>query len=199
MSTLVHETDKYYTWGRIGVASHMSSLNVVSSNIRNQFNLSVENGWNRNLETEATYERYLYDYFRVFGGVNVENFRQQLPAPLTEPGAGGRMVTKTDAKAVVGIRFLTPYLFSLDARIDNQLRPRLSLGRKIMVLPRLLVSGYYEYQADFGWVNTLDNNRRFAKEVVWRTGAEYLLSRNFSLMGSYDNRFGGGGGLSYRF
>ena len=48
-------------------------------------------------------------------------------------------------------------------------------------------------------MNTLDNNRRFAKEVVWRIGAEYLLSRNFSLMGSYDNRFGGGGGLSYRF
>jgi len=135
----------------------------------------------------------------VFGGVNVENFRQQLPGPLTEPGAAGRMVTKTDVKAVVGVRFLTPYLFSLDARIDNQLRPRLSLGRSIMVMPRLLVSGYYEYQADFGWVNTLDNNRRFAKEIVWRTGAEYLLSRNFSLMGSYDNRFGGGGGLNLLF
>lgn len=198
-STAVRGTNQYYTWGLLGVASHMGSLNLMSSNIRNQFNLSVENGWNRNMETEATYERYLYDYFRVFGGVNVENFRQQLPSPLTEPGTAGRMVTKTDAKAVVGIRFLTPYLFSLDARIDNQLRPRLSLGRKIMVLPRLLVSGYYEYQADFGWVNTLDNNRRFAKEVVWRTGAEYLLSRNFSLMGSYDNRFGGGGGLNLRF
>ncbi|MFD1470271.1 multicopper oxidase domain-containing protein [Hymenobacter caeli] len=198
-STAVHGTDRYYTWGRLDAASHMGSLNLMSSNIRNQFNLSVENGWNRNMETEATYERYLYDYFRVFGGVNVENFRQQLPAPLTEPGTAGRMVTKTDVKAVVGVRFLTPYLFSLDARIDNQLRPRLSLGRKIMVLPRLLVSGYYEYQADFGWVNTLDNNRRFEKEVVWHTGADYLLSRNFSLMGSYDNRFGGGGGLSYRF
>ncbi|MET4075940.1 multicopper oxidase domain-containing protein [Hymenobacter sp. UYCo722] len=198
-STLVHETNRYYTWGMLGVASHMGNLNLVSSNVRNQFNLSVENGWNRNMESEATYERYLYDYFRVFGGVNVENSRQQQPAPLTEPGATGRMVTKTTTTAVVGVRFLTPYLFSLDARIDNQLRPRLSLGRQIMVLPRLLVSGYYEYQADFGWVNKLDNNRRFAKEVVWRSGAEYLLSRNFSLMGSYDSRFGGGGGLNLRF
>jgi FtsP/CotA-like multicopper oxidase with cupredoxin domain len=198
-STLVHETNKYYTWGMLGVASHMGTLNLVSSNIRNQFNLSVENGWNRNMETEATYERYLYDYFRVFGGVNVENNRQRLPAPLTEPGATGRMVTTTTTTAVVGVRFLTPYLFSLDARIDNQLRPRLSLGRTIIVMPRLLVSGYYEYQADFGWVNKLDNNRRFAKEVVWRAGAEYLLSRNLSLMGSYENRFGGGGGLNLRF
>ncbi|AMR29366.1 hypothetical protein A0257_21215 [Hymenobacter psoromatis] len=195
----MHGTNQYYTWGILDAASHMGTLNLVSSNIRNQFNLSVENGWNRNMETEATYERYLYDYLRVFGGVNVENFRQRLPAPLTEPGVAGRMITKTDTKAVVGVRFLTPYLFSLDARIDNQLRPRLSLGRTIMLLPRLLVSGYYEYQADFGWVNTLEDNRRFEKEVVWHTGAEYLLSRNFSLMGSYDNRFGGSGGLSYRF
>ena len=29
--------------------------------------------------------------------------------------------------------------------------------------------------------------------------AEYFLAKNFSLMGSYDNRFGAGGGLSVRF
>jgi uncharacterized protein with beta-barrel porin domain len=35
-------------------------------------------------------------------------------------------------------------------------------------------------------------------DTVWSAGAEYMLSRNVSLMGSYDNRFGGGG-LSVRF
>lgn len=39
----------------------------------------------------------------------------------------------------------------------------------------------------------------FAKGVTWSAGVEYFLSRNFSLMGSYDNRFGAGGGLSARF
>ena len=32
-----------------------------------------EYGWNKNLEAEFTYERYLHDYLRVFGGVNIEN------------------------------------------------------------------------------------------------------------------------------
>jgi FtsP/CotA-like multicopper oxidase with cupredoxin domain len=198
VSNLIHETDKYYTWGMLNAASHMGSLNLVSSNIRNQFNLSVENGWNRNMETEATYERYLYDYLRVFGGVNVENFRRRMMSPATEQ-VNGKVVIKTTTTAVVGVRFLTPNLFSLDARIDNQLRPRISLGREIMIFPRLLAFGYYELQTDFGWVNKLENNRNFTKEVVWNSGLEYMLSRNFSLMGSYDNRFGGGGGLSVRF
>ncbi|AMR29906.1 copper oxidase [Hymenobacter psoromatis] len=198
VSKLLHETDKYYTWGLLDAASHMGTLNLVSSNIRNQFNLSVENGWNRNMETEATYERYLYDYLRVFGGVNVENFRKRMMSPATEQ-VNGKVVIKTTTTAVVGLRFLTPYLFSLDARIDNQLRPRISLGREIMIFPRLLAFGYYEYQVDFGWVNKLENNRNFSKQVVWNSGLEYMLSRNFSLMGSYDNRFGGGGGLRVRF
>ena len=195
---LLRETNRYYTWGRLDVASHMTSLNLVSSDVRNQFNLSVEYGWNRNMETEATYERYLYDYLRVFGGVNVENTRRRAAPAPNELGAG-KMITETSTTAVAGLRFLTPYLFSLDVRLDNQLRPRLSLGREIMIFPRLMAFGYYEYQADFGWVNKLENNRRFTKEVVWSSGLEYILARNFSLMGSYDNRFGGGGGLTVRF
>jgi hypothetical protein len=39
----------------------------------------------------------------------------------------------------------------------------------------------------------------FTSETVWSAGAEYFLSRNVSLMGSYDNRYGAGGGLSVRF
>ncbi|SDY83839.1 multicopper oxidase domain-containing protein [Hymenobacter psychrophilus] len=198
LSNLLAETNHYYNWGRLDVASQMSSLNLTSSNLRNQFNLSVEYGWNRNWETEATYERYLYDYLRVFGGVNVENSRRRAAPAPTEQGPG-RMTNETSTTAVAGLRFFTPYMFNLDARIDNKLRPRLSLGREIMIFPRLAAFGYYEFQADFGWVNKLENNRSFSKEVVWSTGLEYLLSRNFSLVGSYDNRFGGGGGLSIRF
>jgi hypothetical protein len=33
-------------------------------------------------------------------------------------------------------------------------------------------------------------------QTPFGAGAEYMLSRNVSLMGSYDNRFGWGGGLS---
>ena len=74
VSTLIKETNKYYSWGMADVASSMSSVRLVSSNIRNQFNFKTEYGYNQNLETEFTYERYLYDYFRVFGGVNRLSF-----------------------------------------------------------------------------------------------------------------------------
>ncbi|WP_268225656.1 multicopper oxidase domain-containing protein [Sinomicrobium oceani] len=186
VSKLIDETDQFYSYGMIDAASHMTTLNLISSNIRNQFSLRGEYGWNRNMEVEAAYDRYLYDYLTVFGGVNVEN---EMEDSLEE-------ITTT---AIAGIRYLTPYLFTLDVRMDSKLRPQISLSRAITIFPRTIVFGMYEYQADFGWVDDLPQGDNFKKEVTWSTGVEYLLSKNFSLMGSYDNRFGAGGGLSLRF
>ena len=186
VSKLVAETNKYYSWGMVGAASHATALNLVSSNIRNQFNVSFEYGWNKNLEGEITYEHYLHDYLSVFGGINIEN---ETPKSLDN--------FKTTA--VVGVRYLTPYLFALDARIDNDLRPRIALDRSIMLFPKFAVFGYFEYQLDLGWVSDLPIGKDYVSETVWSAGAEYFLSKNFSLLGSYDNRFGGGGGLSIRF
>jgi len=186
IKTGVAETDRYYSWGLLDVASNAISLNVSTSNIRNQFNVSFEYGWNENIEAEVTYEYYLHDYLRIFGGVNIEN---EIVDNLNE----------FNTIAVAGIRYLTPYLFSLDARIDSELRTRVSLGRSIMLFPRFSIFGYYEYQIDLGIVNNLPTNKNYISETVWSAGAEYMLSRNFSLLASYDNRFGTGGGLSIRF
>ncbi|TDD97087.1 multicopper oxidase domain-containing protein [Flavobacterium cellulosilyticum] len=186
VSKLIAETDKWYSWGMVDAASHTTGFNLITSNIRNQFNASLEYGWNKNLETEFTYERYLHDYLRVFGGVNIENETR-------------KNLDQFKTTAVVGIRYLTPYLFNLDVRVDNELRPRIALGRSVMIFPKLSIFGYYEYQLDLGIVNNLPMGKDFTSETVWSAGAEYFLSRNVSLMGSYDNRFGAGGGLSLRF
>lgn len=186
VKNLLNEADQYYTWAMLNAASHMTEFNFVSSNIRNQFNVSAEYGWNKNVEAEVTYERYLHDYFRVFGGVNIENENDKSLDEIT-------------TTAIAGIRFLTPYLFNLDVRMDSKLRPQISLSREILIFPRTAIFGMYEYQADFGWVDNLPMGADFEKEVTWNTGVEYFLSRNFSLMASYDNRFGAGGGLSVRF
>jgi hypothetical protein len=186
VSKIIEETDRWYSWGMMDVASHTTSFNFITSNIRNQFNASFEYGWNKNLEAEVSYEYYLHDYLRVFGGVNIENETR-------------KNLDEFKTTAVVGVRYLTPYLFALDARIDNELRPRVALGRSIMLFKKLSVFGYYEYQIDLGIVNNLPINKEFISETVWSAGAEYMLSRNFSLMGSYDNRYGAGGGLSLRF
>ncbi len=183
---LIAETDRYYGWGTAELTSSVASLRYTTSNIRNQFNFSVEYGFNKNGEAEATYEYYLHDYLRLFGGVNVEN---------TIPNN----TTNFNTTAVAGIRYLTPYLFGLDARIDNELRPRIALSKSIMLFKRISVFGYYEYQMDFGLINTIPANTVFQTETVWNAGAEYLLSRDFSLTASYDNRYGAGAGISIRF
>ncbi|WP_299800757.1 multicopper oxidase domain-containing protein [uncultured Maribacter sp.] len=185
-SKIFEETNKWYSWGLVDAASHTTGFNLMTSNIRNQFNASFEYGWNENLEGEFTYERYLHDYLRVFGGVNIENSTRD-------------SLNEFSTTAVVGVRYLTPYLFNLDVRVDNKLRPRIGVGRSIMIFPKLSVFGYYEYQIDLGFVDDLPMNKDFTSETVWSAGAEYMLSRNFSLMASYDNRFGAGGGLSVRF
>jgi hypothetical protein len=185
VSKIISEADMWYSWGMVDVASHTTGFNLMTSNIRNQFNASLEYGWNKNIEAEITYERYLHDYLRVFGGVNIENETRE-------------SLDEFKTTAVVGVRYLTPYLFALDVRVDNELRPRVSLGRSIMLFPKFSVFAYYEYQIDLGFVNDLPINKNLTSETVWSAGAEYMLSRNISLMASYDNRYGAGGGLSLR-
>jgi len=186
ISKLVHETNRFYSWGMVDVASHNTTVNLTTSNIRNQFNLSMEYGWNENLEAEFSYEYYLYDYLRVFGGINVENTTRN-------------SLDEIRATAVAGIRWFTPYMFNVDLRVDNELRPRIRIGRSLMVFPKLSVFGYYEYQFDAGLVNSLEAGQNYTEEIVWSAGAKYMLSKNFSLMTSYDNRFGAGAGLSIMF
>ncbi|WP_425638630.1 multicopper oxidase domain-containing protein [Algoriphagus yeomjeoni] len=189
LKNLLQEGNHFYNWGTAEVASHMTEINLMSSNIRNQFNLNMEYGYNQNMEAEFTYERYLYDYFRVFAGVNMEN---EIPESLDE----------ISTTAIVGIRFLTPYLFNLDVRLDHKLRPEIRINREIMIFPRTSIFGVYEYQMDLGWTNTLPEtgeNTDFKGETTWAAGVSYIFSRNFSVMGSYDNRFGAGGGLTVRF
>ena len=186
VANLIKETNQFYTWGMVDAASHMAGLNLVSSNIRNQFNLSAEYGWNQNIEVEMSYEYYLNDWFRVFGGVNMENEVED-------------SMDQINTTAIAGIRYFTPFMFNLDVRADSKLRPKISLSRAITIFPRTVIFGRYEYQADFGWADDLPQGDNFKKEVTWSTGIEYIVSKNFSLLGSYDTRFGAGGGLSAKF
>lgn len=189
LKNLIKESDEYFTWGTANVATQMIGLNLMSSNIRNQFNFDLEYGFNQNFEAVVSYERYLYDYFRVFAGVNMEN---ELAESLEE----------INTTAMVGFRFLTPYLFDLDVRLDSKLRPEFRISREIMIFPRTSIFANYEYQMDFGWIDSLAESREnstYKGETTWSAGASYIFSRNFSIMGSYDNRFGAGGGLTIRF
>ena len=183
---LLDETDHYYSWGLAQLGSNFSSLKLTSSNIRNEFNLRVQSDYNRNSEAEFSYNRYLNDWVRIYVGVNSEN---EIPESYNEFNTVG----------LAGIKYFTPYMFNVDVSIDHQLRPRVRVDKEILLFPRFFLEGEYEYRADFGWVNNLENNTGFEGEVEWLIRASYILSRNFSIQANYNNLYGWGGGLSVRF
>ena len=192
LKTLINEGNHFYNWGAADIASNMAEINLTSSNTRNQFNLNLEYGWSNSLEGELSYERYLYDYLRVFVGANFENEEEE-------------NFDNIKSTAIAGLRLFTPYMFNLDVRIDNQLRPEIRISRELNLFPRTNIFAEFEYQADFGWVNNIAGaeglvaHGTYVEEYVLTAGAEYFLNRNLSLIALYDTRFGVGGGLSIRF
>ena len=186
VQNLIDETDHYYSWGAARVGSNFNELLLMSSNIRNEFGLRAEFDYNQNAEIEVNYNRYLNDWVRVYAGVNTETSTPDSYDTFNTVG-------------LVGVKYFTPYRFNVDVSMDHQLRPRIRLDRELLIFPRIFLEGEYEYRADFGWVNELENNKSYEGENQWLIGASYILSRNFSIQGNYNNRYGWGGGLSIRF
>ncbi|MBV7269599.1 multicopper oxidase domain-containing protein [Winogradskyella luteola] len=186
VQNLIDETDHYYSWGMARTGSNFNELFLTTSNIRNEFGLRAELDYDKNLEAEVNYNRYLNDWVRLYVGVNTET---EIPNSYDEFNTVG----------LVGIKYFTPYRFNVDLSMDHQLRPRIRLDRELLIFPRIFLEGEYEYRADFGWVNDLENNTSYESETQWLVGASYILSRNFSIQGNYNNRYGWGGGLSIRF
>ncbi len=186
VQNLIDETDHYYSWGMARTGSNFNELFLTTSNIRNEFGLRAELDYDKNLEAEVSYNRYLNDWVRLYVGVNTET---EIPNSYDEFNTVG----------LIGIKYFTPYRFNVDVSMDHQLRPRIRLDRELLIFPRIFLEGEYEYRADFGWVNELENNKSYEGETQWLIGASYILSRNFSIQGNYNNRYGWGGGLSIRF
>ncbi|MCC8359782.1 multicopper oxidase domain-containing protein [Salinimicrobium sediminilitoris] len=186
LANLTTEANEYFTWGEVSAASHMTEFYATTTNIRNQFRLRAEYGWNENVEATLTYERYLNDYFRVFAGGSIENEEED-------------NLDELESTAIGGIRYLLPLLIDSELSIDHKLRPQLAFNAGLLLFPRLELYGEYEYQIDFGWNGDLEESKDYETETVFQVGLEYVLSKGIRLMGSYDNRFGAGGGISLWF
>ena len=183
---LIDEADHYFSWGLAQFGSNFSDLKLTSSNIRSEFNLRLESDYNQNSEVEFSYNRYLNDWVRIYAAVNSEN---EVADSYEEFNTVG----------LAGVKYFTPYMFNVDVSIDHQLRPRIRVDKEILLFPRFFLEGEYEFRADFGWVNDLENNKSFDGEEEWLIRASYMLSRNFSMQANYNNTYGWGGGLSVRF
>ncbi len=176
---------KWYTWGTLNGASQFGSLSLTHSNTNNQLNLMAEYGWNENYEFMLDYERFTGEYFRVFGGIKSENEKEDA-------------FENHDFVARAGFRYLLWYIMDTQLSIDHKLRPELELDTHIPLTQRLMLNGHFEGKSNFGIIEE-PHSGNVEFEVTFNAGLEYLLNKNFSLTGTYDNRFGTGGGISWRF
>lgn len=186
VGTLYKHDKEFFTWGTLTGASHMSSVELVSSNTNNQFNLETKYGWDQNYELKLDYERFVGDYFRLYGGIKAEN---EVENSLNEHEVHGR----------VGMRYLLLYIMDTDLSIDHKLRPELGLNTHIPLTQRFMAVGHFEWNIDAGWGEELSSDTDLEQEITYTAGFEYLLNEYFSLTGNYDSHFGWGGGLSIRF
>ncbi|MBH48144.1 MAG: copper oxidase [Halobacteriovorax sp.] len=184
LSNILEMDNHWFTWGSVQASSHMSSLEFTSSNTRNQFNLGGEYGYNKNLEADISYERYVSDYFRLFIGANSENEKED----STE---------EVETLGTIGARWLLPYFIDSELRVDSDLNVIFSLGTEYLIFPRTMMFARWEIGNNWGWKKKLEADRSWDREYTWSAGLDYVLSKQFILTSSYDNRFGAGAGLIY--
>lgn len=183
IKTLLYEDRHMFVWGEVELASNMVGIDVVSSNTRNQVSLDFEYGWNKNLEATLSYERYLGDFFRLYGGADLENEEENELSNLQVVGR-------------VGVRYLLPFFINADLSVDHKIRPQLGLGTELLLFPRVAISGEWEWENDFGITQDLAADEKWAQEHSWNVALEITINKFIALTGGYNNRFGWGGGLS---
>ena len=184
LSNLLSMDEHWFTWTDLKAASHFSSFELTSTNTRNQVNLGAEYGWNKNLEADFSYDRFLSDYFRVYIGANSENKVEEKLGAVETVGT-------------LGMKWLLPYFIDTDFRIDSDLKLRLAFDIDYLLFPRTGLFARWEVTNDFGWKDKLEGNKSWDREYVWSSGLEYIATKDLSVFASYDTRFGAGAGLSY--
>lgn len=91
----------------------------------------------------------------------------------------------SDDRAFAGVSYLLPYFIESRFTLDSEGDARLGLGKEFQVTPRFSIYGDLDYDTH--------------TDLEWTAGASYLINREFSLTGSYQNNHGWGVGLGFRF
>ena len=189
----VWNTDRqWYLWGEATLMTNRLDAHIETSNIKNRFYFTKTLSWfdhrykfYGNYEMETGYEYFFTDFFRVYGGLEAQNAKE---------GDYGR-INDVDWTGKAGIRYLLPYLVELDMSLDHKLRWEVELEYELLLLSR------WEFFADLEWTEYFRAKDRKIKKRKWEwsLGLSYIMSKAFSLRGSYDNHFGWGVGINGKF
>jgi hypothetical protein len=164
-------TWKFY--GQMDALSNESQGTIVFSNILNRFALNYEAGWdgveNTEWETDITYSRYINRFTSVFAGVY---------------GAGVDSTRDTE-RLIAGVNYLLPVNLMTTVWVDSDGGARVTVGRELMLTPRLAIFGEVEYDTHEDW--------------SYQGGASYRLTQSLSATALWDSAYGVGAGLTIRF
>ena len=198
----------WYKWGELDLMSHRLNLEAVISNTKNKVALEGVYSWfdnkykiNHDGEVELFYERFVSDFFRLYGELelsleSLHEFKKTLDDNedidwndvFAESGYLDTAI-KEIFSARLGIKYLLPYFFDFGLSLSHRGELEVSLDYDLMLLSRLELFAEGESS-----LNLIDMDFKDI-DYEWQVGLEYAISQSFSLIGSYDNRFGWGAGL----
>lgn len=169
-----HDDDPLYFMAVGSFQSHMSMGMAMFMNARNDYYAMWDLGWHDHFEFEHVHYEIDLAWRRYFD----PNFSTVL---------GARLTNEHDAidRAFGGVEYRLPYLIESFAQIDSEGDFRFGLGKSLRLTDRLSVFGEVEYDTGSEW--------------EWSAGAEYLLTKQLSLISEYHSEHGIGGGVSFRF
>jgi FtsP/CotA-like multicopper oxidase with cupredoxin domain len=101
--------------------------------------------------------------------------------------AGWRFTDMEDEKnrAFAGVEYRLPYLIETRVEIDSEGGLRLEAGKELKLTDRLGIFGHLQYDTANQW--------------EWRAGADYVLTKQFSLISEYHSDRGFGAGFEFHF
>jgi FtsP/CotA-like multicopper oxidase with cupredoxin domain len=167
---MVHE-DHWHGFATVDLLSSMTVGELRLADTRDELSLRWEAGWGGGddaWETLAAYARAVNAFFSPFAGIE----------------AAGDEGAATEARGVLGVRYLLPLVIEAAVRADTRGELRVTLEKELPLLPRLQARGEIEYDTGEGWEG--------------KAGLSYALGRDLCLLAEWHSEFGWGAGMQLR-
>ncbi len=167
--------DPYY-WMAMGYVQNNMTMGIAKiMNSRNDFGIE----WDIGLEHDSGGgHSFLYEIDATWSRYFNPNFSTL---------AGARFANEADLenRAIAGFRYCMPGFVRSTFTLDSEGDARLELMKSFQLTERLSLFGGIEYDT--------------GSDLRSNIGAEYILTRNFGAVTSYDSKHGFGAGFSFRF
>ncbi len=160
--------DKKFFNASSSLLSQMNDGLLVLRDSKNFLRAQWQVGWQKvddpEYDVEVTYERYVNRFFSGFAGMN--------------------WVDKKNV-GIFGVRYLLPFNFNSEWRVDTSGELRLKLIKNIQLTNRLNTFSEFEYDT--------------GSKEEWLVGLDFSVARYFNVLTQYHSDFGLGAGVKVNF